>query len=79
MRMRISARGGSLREAALAVIATSSLEDRYCNTAQPAQVEPAVVGVDWLVGTSKCRTPSSFEQKFRTPVWLNEAAEPPTV
>jgi hypothetical protein len=40
----------------------------YCRDDQPVQVEAVVVGVDCAAGTWKCRTPSSIEQKSRTPV-----------
>jgi|SRR5581483_10769981 len=51
----------------------------YCNTDKGLQVALTVIGADCAAGTWKCRTPSSVEQKSRTPVWLNTAAEVPIV
>ena len=51
----------------------------YCRTVNAWQAAAVVTGVDCPAGELKWITPSSLEQKLRTPVWLNTAAELPTV
>jgi hypothetical protein len=56
-----------------------TLRIAYCRTVKAWQAAVVVTGADCPAGLSKWMTPSSLEQKLRTPVWLYTAAELPTV
>src|SRR5215472_9674678 len=65
-------------DASCTFLISQVLRQIYCRTGQAPPVQPAVIGVLPAAPTFIWSTPSSFEQKFRTPVTLNDAGELPT-